>query len=79
MFSEDRSPVSILAAGSCPAPGPFWSKILPGIRRPTLSMFSPTAKSAHYPVKDFPILAKLLAERYEPVVHTAEGVIYRMR
>ncbi len=24
-------------------------------------------------------LAKLLAERYEPVAHTAEGVIYRMR
>ncbi|HWN64708.1 MAG TPA: glycosyltransferase family 39 protein [Candidatus Binatus sp.] len=39
----------------------------------------PDPKSAHYPVKDFPILAKLLAERYEPVVHTAEGVIYRMR
>ena len=39
----------------------------------------PDAKSAHYPVKDFPILAKLLAERYEPVAHTAEGVIYRMR
>lgn len=37
------------------------------------------AKSAQYPVKDFPILAKLLAERYEPVAHTAEGVIYRMR
>ena len=39
----------------------------------------PDPKSAHYPVKDFPILAKLLAERYEPVAHTAEGVIYRMR
>jgi hypothetical protein len=39
----------------------------------------PDRKSAHYPVKDFPILAKLLAERYEPVAHTAEGVIYRMR
>jgi len=39
----------------------------------------PDPKSAYYPVKDFPILAKLLAERYEPVVHTAEGVIYRMR
>src|SRR6266566_4849205 len=37
------------------------------------------AKSAQYPVKDFPILAKLLAERYEPVAHTPEGVIYRMR
>jgi len=39
----------------------------------------PDAKSAKYPVKDFPILAKLLAERYEPVAHTAQGVIYRMR
>jgi hypothetical protein len=39
----------------------------------------PDPKTAHYPVKDFPILAKLLAERYEPVAHTAEGVIYKMR
>jgi 4-amino-4-deoxy-L-arabinose transferase-like glycosyltransferase len=37
------------------------------------------AKSAQYPVKNFPILAKFLAERYQPVTHTAEGVIYRMR
>jgi len=36
-------------------------------------------KTAQYPVKNFPILAKLLAERYQPVAHTAEGVIYRMR
>jgi len=39
----------------------------------------PDPKSAQYPVKDFPILARLLAERYQPVAHTAEGVIYRMR
>jgi 4-amino-4-deoxy-L-arabinose transferase-like glycosyltransferase len=36
------------------------------------------AKNAHYPVRDFPILAHLLAERYHPVARTAEGVIYRM-
>src|SRR5438874_790256 len=36
-------------------------------------------KTAQHPVKNFPILAKLLAERYQPVAHTAEGVIYRMR
>ena len=36
------------------------------------------AKNAHYPVRDFPILAGLLAERYHPVARTAEGVIYRM-
>jgi 4-amino-4-deoxy-L-arabinose transferase-like glycosyltransferase len=36
------------------------------------------AKNAHYPVRDFPILAGLLAERYRPVAWTAEGVIYQM-
>jgi 4-amino-4-deoxy-L-arabinose transferase-like glycosyltransferase len=30
-----------------------------------------------YPVRDFPILAKLIAERYQPVARTAEGVVYR--
>jgi len=39
----------------------------------------PDPKTAQYPVKNFPILAKLLAEQYQPVAHTAEGVIYRMR
>jgi Dolichyl-phosphate-mannose-protein mannosyltransferase len=39
----------------------------------------PDPKSAQYPVKNFPILAKLLAERYQPVAHTVDGVIYRMR
>jgi hypothetical protein len=39
----------------------------------------PDPKSAYYPVKNFPILAKLLAERYQLVAHTAEGAIYRMR
>ena len=33
-------------------------------------------KTAEYPVRDFPILAKLLAERYQPVARTADGVIY---
>jgi 4-amino-4-deoxy-L-arabinose transferase-like glycosyltransferase len=35
-------------------------------------------KTTQYPIKDFPILAKLLAKGYQPVAHTAEGVIYRM-
>ncbi len=39
----------------------------------------PDPKSAQNPVKNFPILAKLLAERYQPVAQTAEGVIYRTR
>lgn len=32
---------------------------------------------ALYPVQQFPILAKLLAEHYQPVARTQEGVIYR--
>jgi hypothetical protein len=36
-------------------------------------------RSAEYPVKNFPILVKLLEERYRPVARTAEGVIYGMR
>src|SRR5215469_8334632 len=35
-----------------------------------------TSPTAQYPVKDFPILAKLLAERYQPVARTVDGVIY---
>ena len=54
-------------------------QILPGIRLIYIVDVQPDPKSAYYPVKDFPMLAKLLAERYQPVAHTAEGVIYRMR
>jgi 4-amino-4-deoxy-L-arabinose transferase-like glycosyltransferase len=39
----------------------------------------PGPKTAEYPVKNFPILAKLLNERYQPVARTAESVIYGMR
>ena len=66
------------------------SRILPGAWRTLEQDFAthsptyivdvqPDPKSAHYPVKNFPILAKLLAERYQRVAHTADGVIYRMR
>jgi hypothetical protein len=34
------------------------------------------AQDARYPVSDFPALAKLLSEDYEPVAQTADGVIY---
>lgn len=37
------------------------------------------AKNKQYPVKDFPILARFLSERYSPIARTADGVIYRMR
>src|SRR5882724_3733926 len=33
-------------------------------------------KTAENPISDFPILAKLLREHYQPVARTAEGVIY---
>jgi 4-amino-4-deoxy-L-arabinose transferase-like glycosyltransferase len=32
-----------------------------------------------YSIRDFPILAKLLAQRYRPVARTDEGVIYALR
>jgi 4-amino-4-deoxy-L-arabinose transferase-like glycosyltransferase len=38
-----------------------------------------SSPGAQYPVRDFPILAKLLAEHYELVARTAQGVIYRIR
>jgi hypothetical protein len=34
------------------------------------------SKTAENPVSDFPILAKLLREHYQPVARTDEGVIY---
>lgn len=37
------------------------------------------AHNAQYPVKNFPILAKLLTEQYQPIIRTAEGVIYQAR
>ena len=65
------------------------SRILPGAwttlerdfarHRPTYIIDVQDPNAARYPVKDFPILAKLLAEQYQPVANTAEGVIYRMR
>jgi 4-amino-4-deoxy-L-arabinose transferase-like glycosyltransferase len=66
------------------------SRILPGAwsnlehdfaRHPPIYIVDLQAdpKTAQYPVKNFPILVKLLAERYQPVAYTAEGVIYRMR
>jgi hypothetical protein len=37
------------------------------------------SKTAQDPITNFPILAKLLKEQYQPVARTAEGMIYRMR
>ena len=37
------------------------------------------AKNGQYPIKNFPILERLLSEHYSPITRTADGVIYRMR
>src|SRR5262245_40948286 len=65
------------------------SRILPGAwttleqdfarHPPTYIVDVYSEPGALYPVQNFPILAKLLAERYQRVARTAEGVIYRMR
>jgi 4-amino-4-deoxy-L-arabinose transferase-like glycosyltransferase len=37
------------------------------------------APDAQYPVRNFPILAQLLAQHYQPVARTEQGIIYRLR
>lgn len=36
-------------------------------------------KNRQYPVRNFPILARLLSEKYRPVVRISEGLIYRIQ
>jgi 4-amino-4-deoxy-L-arabinose transferase-like glycosyltransferase len=65
------------------------SRILPGawpiLQRdfdkhpPTYIVDLYSEPGALYPIRDFPILAKLLARQYQPVARTAEGVIYQKR
>ena len=65
------------------------SRILPGawtiLQRdfekhpPTYIVDLYSEPGALYPIRDFPILAKLLAGQYRPVARTAEGVIYQIR
>jgi 4-amino-4-deoxy-L-arabinose transferase-like glycosyltransferase len=58
-----------------------WDKLEEDFRKhpPVLIVDLYSGPDAQYPVRDFPILAKLLAEHYESVARTAEGVVYRMR
>ena len=58
-----------------------WDKLEEDFRKhpPVLIADFYSDPNAQYAVHDFPILAKLLAEHYEPVARTAEGVVYRMR
>ena len=58
-----------------------WDKLEEDFRKhpPVLIVDLYSGPNAQYPVHDFPVLARLLAEYYEPIARTAEGVVYRMR
>ncbi len=57
-----------------------WSNLEKDFRQhPPLLIADLSERDAQFPVKDFPILATLLAEQYEPVARTAQSVIYRKR
>jgi len=44
---------------------------------PTYIVDTESTPDARYPVRQFPALERLLATDYEPVAHTAEGIVYR--
>jgi 4-amino-4-deoxy-L-arabinose transferase-like glycosyltransferase len=49
-------------------------------RHPPIYIIDTEASSkALYPIKNFPILSKLVSENYQPVSSTTDGVIYRRR
>jgi 4-amino-4-deoxy-L-arabinose transferase-like glycosyltransferase len=58
-----------------------WDKLEEDFRKhpPVLIVDLYSNPDAQYPVRDFPVLARLLAQRYRAVAKTAEGVVYRMR
>jgi 4-amino-4-deoxy-L-arabinose transferase-like glycosyltransferase len=46
---------------------------------PTYIVDIQSGRNLQYPIQNFPILARLLADRYLPVKGTSEGMIYRLR
>jgi 4-amino-4-deoxy-L-arabinose transferase-like glycosyltransferase len=58
-----------------------WAQLEEDFRQhpPLLIVDLQTGSNTQYPVHDFPVLSRLLAERYEPVARTAEGLVYRMQ
>ena len=58
-----------------------WDKLEEDFRKhpPVLIADLYSNPDAQYPVRDFPVLARQLAQRYRAVAKTAEGVVYRMR
>jgi Dolichyl-phosphate-mannose-protein mannosyltransferase len=58
-----------------------WKALEEDFRRhpPAYIVDTQSDPNAHYPIQDFPILAKWIAEGYRPVTRTDEAVIYRIR
>jgi hypothetical protein len=46
-------------------------------RHPPIYIVEGYDRDKQYPIHDFPVLARLVAERYGPVANTADGMIYR--
>ncbi len=61
--------------------GSAWTRLEQDFARhpPAYIVESRVGSDRRYPVQDFPILARLLAQRYQPVARTAEGVVYQRR
>ena len=79
-------PLTGYVFGGLPPGSDTRNRILPGAwatlenfakHPPAYIVDNQTEPGQRYPVRDFPILAKLLAERYQPVARTAEGVVHR--
>ena len=49
-----------------------------GKHPPSYIVDTESGPSGDYPVQNFPVLAKLLAERYLPIARTSDGMIYRL-
>jgi len=57
-----------------------WATLEQDFRKhpPSYIVDTESGPSGDYPVQNFPVLAKLLAERYLPIARTNDGVIYRL-
>ena len=45
---------------------------------PAFIVDTEVGENAQYPIDQFPMLSQMVAARYEPVAHTAEGMIYAL-
>jgi 4-amino-4-deoxy-L-arabinose transferase-like glycosyltransferase len=57
-----------------------WTTLEQDFRKhpPSYIVVTESGRSGDYPVQNFPVLAKLLAERYLPIARTGDGMIYRL-